>query len=197
MTKATRITASALGAYAALVALQHGYNEFIQGAFTPVGLMFNAIGPPCQAESIYHACYPAISVLPNLRIAGAVTILLSVVMLVWAGFFVHRKYGHWILAGISIALLLTGGGFIPPFTGIAASLAGAGIGSQRRAGPSRFQAFLATLWPWILIAFFGEVILEMLLGTIANDFVLGLGVFPLFLNFALLWLSVFSARAHD
>ncbi|MBN1668214.1 MAG: hypothetical protein JW862_14070, partial [Anaerolineales bacterium] len=61
MTKALRITTAFLGLYAGLIAIQHGIFEIMQGSHAPDGLLFNAIGPPCQSEAVWHACFPAMT----------------------------------------------------------------------------------------------------------------------------------------
>ena len=65
-----RVTTAFLGLYAGLIAIQHGIFESLQGSRAPDGLMFNAIGPPCQSEAVWHACFPAMTLIPNLFTTG-------------------------------------------------------------------------------------------------------------------------------
>jgi hypothetical protein len=63
--RSLRITTAFLGVYAGLIAIQHGIFEILQGSRAPDGLMFNAIGPPCQPEAVWHACFPAMTLIPE------------------------------------------------------------------------------------------------------------------------------------
>jgi hypothetical protein len=114
-----RVTTSFLGLYAGLIAIQHGIFEILQGSRAPAGLMFNAIGPPCQSEMVWHACFPAMTLIPNLLVTGIAAVVMGATLMLWSLFFVPRRYGNWILGILSILLLLVGGGFVPVFIGVA------------------------------------------------------------------------------
>jgi hypothetical protein len=86
-----RVTTAFLGIYAGLIAIQHGIFEILQGSRAPGSLLFNAIGPPCQAEAVWHACFPAMTLIPNLLITGIAAILVGLGMAVWAVMFVGRR----------------------------------------------------------------------------------------------------------
>jgi len=51
---AARIVASALGVFAGLFGMEHGYFETLQGNVAPGGIYLLAIGPPCQANTVWH-----------------------------------------------------------------------------------------------------------------------------------------------
>jgi hypothetical protein len=53
-----------------LIAFQHDVFAMLQGCRLPDDLIFNAIGPPCQPETVWHACFPTITLIPNLIITG-------------------------------------------------------------------------------------------------------------------------------
>jgi hypothetical protein len=110
--------------------------------------MFNAIGPPCQPEAVWHACFPAITLIPNLLVTGIAAVVIGATFMLWALFFVQSRYAGWILAILSILLLLVGGGFVPVFIGMVAAGAGRGLG--RTSARPRLP-FLAALWPWTLV----------------------------------------------
>ena len=118
MTKALRLTIAFLGLYAGLIAIQHGIFESLQGSRPPGGLMFNAIGPPCQADAVWHACFPAMTLIPNLFVSGIAAILVGLGLAIWAAFFVGRKRGGLILGALSILALLVGGGFVLYFAAL-------------------------------------------------------------------------------
>jgi hypothetical protein len=55
----TRIVASILGILAGLLGLIYGYLETLQGNVAPRGIIILVMGPPCQANRVWHDCYPA------------------------------------------------------------------------------------------------------------------------------------------
>jgi len=63
--KSAKVAASILGAYAGLLGVEHGIFETLQGSTAPDGIMINALGAPCEAETVWHACYPALTLVPN------------------------------------------------------------------------------------------------------------------------------------
>jgi len=127
MRKATKTAASWLGVVAGIAGFEHGYFEFLQGNTPTPGLAFPSWGPPCVPEEIWHNCEPAMSILPNLLITGILAMLLSVALIVWAGWFVQRKHGGWVQLALSVLLLLFGGGFFPPIIAFVGGVAGTQI----------------------------------------------------------------------
>lgn len=144
------LTTTLLGIYAGLIAIQHGIFEILQGSTAPDGLMFNAIGPPCQAEMVWHACFPAMTLIPNLLVTGVVAVVIGTTLMLWALFFVQYRYGGWILGILSILLLLVGGGFVPVFIGMAAAVTAGRLGSPVSTGRMGWR-FVSALWPWPLV----------------------------------------------
>jgi protein-S-isoprenylcysteine O-methyltransferase Ste14 len=166
-----RITASFLGIYAGLITIQHGIFEIMQGGRSPERLFFHAIGPPCQPENAWHACFPAMTMIPDLLVTGIASVLAGLGMAVWAAVFIRRKCGGFVLVLLSLLALLVGGGFVPVFIGIVS--AATNRGPVRIPARNRF-AFLAVVWPWPLILmtlwlpgswllghFFGPVMLSL------------------------------------
>lgn len=143
-----RVTVTFLGVYAGLIAVQHGIFATLQGSRAPDGLMFNAIGPPCQPGAVWHACFPAMTLIPNLLVTGVTAALVGLVIAIWATAFVGRKRGGLVLGTLSLLALLVGGGFVPVFIGLIAAIASRGLG--RPPAPPRLP-FLAALWPWPLV----------------------------------------------
>jgi protein-S-isoprenylcysteine O-methyltransferase Ste14 len=146
------ITTGFLGGYAGLIAMQHGIFEILQGSHAPPGLLFNAIGPPCQADAVWHACFPALTLIPNLLVTGVAAVVGRFGDLCRLGARLYRSTvarRAWILgASCPCWLLLVGGGFVPVFIGLVAAVAGS-LGRS----PARLPrlAFLAALWPWPLV----------------------------------------------
>jgi hypothetical protein len=82
MRKATQIVAASFGFIAGIAGLEHGYFEFLQGNARPVSLMFASMGSPCVPERIWHACEPAITILPNYMITGILTVILGLLTMI-------------------------------------------------------------------------------------------------------------------
>jgi len=145
--RAAQVTALGMGVYAGLLGIIHGICEMMQGFAAPEGLVFYAIGPPCQPDAVWHGCLPAMTVLPCLFCTGLVTVLIGALMAVWSVFGVRRRGGGIGLLLLSALMLLSGGGFVAPFTG---ALAGAGA-LRRGKGQPVEKAYPAKLWPWPLV----------------------------------------------
>jgi hypothetical protein len=127
MRRATRITASALGLFAGFGGPEHGYFQIQQGHVRPDGLFIASIGPPCDPEQVWHLCEPAMTVIPSFLVTGIVATLVGVITMIWAVAFIQRRLGWLVMILLSVALLLTGGGLVPPLFGIGAGVI-AGVG---------------------------------------------------------------------
>jgi hypothetical protein len=202
LNKATRITASILGIYAALLGIEHGVFETLQGNAATDGLMINAIGPPCQADTVWHACFPALTVIPNYAATGIAAIIAGLAVSIWAAAFVQRKHGALILIALSILMALVGGGFVPTFAGIIAGVAGSRIHAPlnwwRAHRSGGLLRFLARLWPWPLVILAAWLAGGWILGHFFNQVMMNL-VFILFLciDLGLPILAVLAGCAHD
>jgi hypothetical protein len=201
MRDALRLTASALGFYAGLLGIEHGIFEMLQGSIKPTGLLIQAMGPPCRPEAVWHACFPAMTLIPNIAATGFVAILVGLSIMVWSLGFVHRARGGMILIPLLVLLLLVGGGFVPPFIGVVAAIAGFGINaslSRWRSLPAGVLRFLAALWPWDLILLLLWFSASWILGYALPHLMLTIGVLLFFLfDLALPVLAVLSACAFE
>jgi protein-S-isoprenylcysteine O-methyltransferase Ste14 len=148
--RSLRITAAFLGFYAGLLAIQHGIFEVMQGSYPTGGLIFNAIGPPCQPEAVWHACFPAMSLIPNLLVTGITAMLVGLGLAVWAVAFVGRWRGGLVLGALSLLALLVGGGFVPVFIGMVAAVTASRLRLPASPG-RRGWCIVSTLWPWPLV----------------------------------------------
>lgn len=198
MRKATKTVATWFGVTAGIAGLEHGYFETLQGNTRPVALAFPSWGPQqCDPAKIWHACEPAMSILPNFLITGILAMLLSLAIIVWSGWFVQRRQGGLVLILLSIALLLFGGGFFPPIIALVGGLAGTQINRPLSGRPTTLTRFVARLWPWTLVIFVSWTLGQFPVGYFFNDFLKGIMYFSLLLILTSLPLSVYTAYAHD
>ena len=197
MRKATKTVAMWFGIAAGIAGLEHGYFEILQGNTRPASLAFPSMGLPCDPAVIWNACEPAMSILPNFLLTGALAMLLGLTMIVWSAAFVQRKHGGLVLILLSMALLLFGGGFFPPLIGIIGGAAGTRINRPVSGNPGRVTRFAAKLWPWPLVVLMVWLLGQFPVGHFFNDFLKGIMGFGLLLILAMLPLSVYAAYAHD
>lgn len=202
MRSARWLAASALGVYAGLLGAQHGAFETVQGADRPDGLIINAIGPPCQREMVWHACLPAMTVIPSYLVTGILAVVLGLGIIVWSARFVQRQRGGLVLILLSIALLLVGGGFVAPFIGVIAGATGAAIGAPlrwwRTRVPDPTLRLLSVLWPWTLIVLLIWFPGAWVLGGLAAPIMTRLsGLLFFAFDLALPLLTPLAALAHD
>lgn len=149
MNRSLRITTAFLGVYAGLLAAMHGLFAVMQGSRALDRLMFNAIGSPCQPDEVWHACFPAMTLLPNLLVTGITAIIIGLGMVVWAAAFVRRRRSGLVLGALSLLALLVGGGFVPVFIGLVATVTGRLRGAPVKSGGAGWR-ILSTVWPWPL-----------------------------------------------
>lgn len=201
MNRATRTAASFLGIYAGLLSMEHSFFEIQQGSLPIGGLVINAIGPPCEPDRVWHACLPALTLIPNYLITGILALLAGLAVMVWAVGFVQRERGGVLLILLSIVMLLVGGGFVSSFIGIIAGAAGTRIYAPLtwwRARPPSFLRLLAMLWPWAAIVLAIWFPSAWILGYFFNQTMLNLsGMLFLIFDLGLPLLVVFSGFAAD
>lgn len=197
MRRATRILAAALGVFAGFGGPEHGIFEIMQGNVRPEGIFIASMGPPCNPEEVWHACEPAMTIIPNFLVTGILAVIIGIATMVWAAFFVHRRRGGLVLILLSIALLLVGGGLFPPLIGIVAGAVGTRINAPVTRRPSRLTGLLARLWPWALIAFLAWTLGQFVVGHFFNEWLLNSGFLVPILILGLMIVAIVSAFARD
>lgn len=196
---ATRTTATVLGLLAALTGIEHGLGEITQGSERPPGVVFESwprvsAFDPLEGE-------PVMSLIPNLLVTGVLAVTVAVLIGVWSVRYLDRRHGGAVLVGLSVLLLLVGGGFGPPLLGTLAGL----FAFRAAARPHRLAGALtrqvARAWPWPLVVavvcFLGLVPAVPLLYAVAGvDSATLVGVLTIgaFLGTGL---AMWTARAHD
>lgn len=189
-----------VGLVTAFAGAEHGVGELTQP---------NTSAPSLFIESWPHVAAfeplggePAMTLIPDLRLAGIATVVCSLV-LAWRVVRVRaRRRDGWKLLGLSVVLLLVGGGFGPPLIGLGlgyALLRSATVplarspGAVRRALGRRWRQLLGLTATSFLALFPGLVLLRW---STAVD---GSWI-PAILSpaaFTGLVLTLMAARAHD
>ena len=87
---ATRVVASSIGIIGGLAGTVHGFFEILQGSAKPGNIVINAIGPAQQLwpEATLHA----FTIIPNFFIAGVCAVIVGLLIAIWSGAFIDRKY---------------------------------------------------------------------------------------------------------
>jgi hypothetical protein len=195
--RATRITAALLGVFAGIGGPEHGVFEIMRGNVWPRGLIITSMGPPCNPEEVWHACEPAMTVIPNFLVTGVLATIVGVITMVWAAAFVHKKRGGVILIALSVALLLVGGGLFPPVIGVVAGITGMWINTPITREPTRLSGFLAGLWPWPLVVFYVWTFGQFVVGHFFNELMMKSGLISPLTIIGLMGLTTASAFGYD
>jgi len=155
LNSSTRAVASTLGVLVGLAGIEHGFFELLQGNVAPSDIMIDAIGPGQRFWE--YGVERALTIIPNFFITGILAMAFGVLVTIWAGMFIDRKYAAWVLMLLSIMLWLVGGGFAPIFMSILAIITATRINKPlqwwRAHLPASIRGFLAKLWPWSVISF--------------------------------------------
>jgi len=157
-----------MGAIVAVAGFEHGLGELLQGPVAPGGLVILS-----WPHSEFYASLggePAMTLIPNLAASGLLTMALSAALFVWVVWFVGRRYSALVIASLSVALLLVGGGFGPPVLGLILAAAATRVRSDlpwwRERCPVQLRESLSAAWPLLLA---GSIVawLAMLFGVAA------------------------------
>ncbi len=178
---ALKKTSTALGIYASLVGMEHGIFQILRSDLKPSGLLIYAIGPACDPELVWHGCFPALTVLPSYPASGIAAILISLYLLVWVTELSDTPHAARMITLFSILLLPFGGGFVPVYIGLLASLSFALHASGQRLrinSPSNITMLFSRLWRPALIVFLVWFPLSWVFGYFFNSLMLSSG--PLF-----------------
>lgn len=165
---ATRTVVAALGLVAAFAGLEHGVGELTQPSTDPGSLFIESWPHVAAFEPLSGE--PAMTLIPDLWVSGAVTIISSLALGWWALRAGAHPRDGWLLLGLSVVLLVVGGGFGPPLLGLVLSIAlmrAASArplvrtpGTVRRALARRWQHLLAITVSGFLALFPGGVLLR-------------------------------------
>lgn len=197
---ATVTTVRVFGVLAAFTGVEHGVGEITQGSVAPAAVVFESWPHVAAFEPLDGE--PAMSLVPHLLVSGVLSVLVALVLGVVALLHPHRRHSGPLLVGLSLLLLLVGGGFGPPVLGVLAGLLATRVhASPSGRPPGPVTRFGAGLWPWPLLAatasFLGLVpgtaLLYAATGTDSPTLVAVLTVGA----FASTALAMWTARARD
>jgi hypothetical protein len=200
---ALRVVASTFGVLAGLGGMWHGVGEVMQGNVTPNGIEIESWTRGPIATNMGGE--PGMTLIPNLLITGLLCIVVSLSVVAWAGVLVRKKKGGLVLIFLSVAMLITGGGFGPPLIGILAGVAGIGINRPltwwRIHISANVRLFLAGLWPWVsgicalsgVLLVLGSLILVYFFNVNNPDFF----VMNFFFTILALLITILTAIAYD
>lgn len=195
---ATRVTIAVLGSLVGLAGVEHGIGEIRQGPVAPDGVYIMS-WPEAEAMEILSG-EPAMTLIPNLLVTGVLAVAAGLTVIAWSIWFAHRRHGGVALMGLSVLLLLVGGGIAPPIMGLIVGAVATRISTAPRRPVGRTGRALATLWPWFLagavVGYLGLVPgmpLASLAGLANEWLVIGLAMFA-FTNLAL---ALTAARTSD
>ena len=104
----TRVLVTMLGIFLSIAGSIHGYFEVLQGNKSTNGILIQAIGKDYQNWE--YGGEEAITIIPNFLITGLITITISIILLFWTLFFIHKNYGSSVFLLLNILSFLTGGG---------------------------------------------------------------------------------------
>jgi hypothetical protein len=122
-----RVVTSIVGIIAGCLGAMHGYFEILQRNVAINGFLIDAkTGNSISMELIAsgQTREPAVTIIPNFLITGVIAIIFSIIIIVWATFFIQKKNGGLFLILLSVILFLFGGGFVPAVTGIIGGIIG-------------------------------------------------------------------------
>lgn len=177
--KASRVAATTFGVLAGLGGLWHGIGEVRQGNIATGSIYINSWAEGPIATNMGGE--PGMTIVPNFLVTGLLCIAVSLAVIVWAAAMVQRKRGGIILIGLSIGMMLVGGGFGPPLIGILAGVSGTRVNSPLslwRTRTAKTQRFMAKVWPLAFVVgaasgillVIGSVILVYFFGDNNADF---------------------------
>ncbi len=203
--RATKTVASTFGVLVGLAGIQHGVFEILQGNVVIDDFLIDAIGP--KQKFWEYATETALTIIPNYLVTGISAVIFGLLVTMWAGVFIDKKYGAWIFGLLASILWLVGGGFAPIlmalFGFVAATRINAPLKWWRKHLP--LKSFLARIWPWSIIiyvlvfvlgveiAIFGYPLLWLFDASVTYTI-----QWTLALIMVVLWpVSIITALAHD
>ncbi len=198
MINARRLFIAVMGSVMGAAGVEHGVGELLQGGTVPQEVMIQSWPESPFFQSLGGE--PALTILPDLRLTGALAVVFSLLFAGWAIFAAARKHGGAVLILLAVPMLLFGGGIFPP-------VLGACIGAAATQRPPRpwqitgLRRWFGKAWRWIfmmccvawLALFPGVAVLDYFFGV--NDTKITLTAMAA--AFGSLILAYWSGIQHD
>ncbi|HET6714415.1 MAG TPA: hypothetical protein VFI59_11990 [Actinomycetota bacterium] len=195
---ATRIVVTTFGILAALAGIEHGIGEILQGPGAPDGLMIRS-WPDAEAMEVLQG-EPALTVIPDLLVAGVLTVLVAAATAIWSVTSADRRSRGIGLIVLSAVLLVVGGGFGPALVLVILGIAATRVDVVPRRPPGPVWQVTARAWPWFTAAgavgYLGLMPGTVVLSTLGFESA-GLTVGLSLLAFGGLVGALITARARD
>ena len=174
MKNATSLVSSTFGVIVGIAGFEHGVGEMLQGNVTPAAP--SILSWPNSSIFKILGGEPAMTILPNLTLAGILTILMSIGIIIFSVGFIQKKFASLVMVFLSILLLLAGGGYAPPVLGVVTAIGALLIHTPIRWLKANLPGIVlrgsSRLWPWVFgicltlwfYLFPGSIILSFLFG---------------------------------
>ena len=153
--RATKIVASTFGVLVGLAGIEHGIFEMLHGNIATTDFMIDAIGSHQKVWE--YASETALTIIPNFLISGIFAVIFGLLVTIWSGTFIDKKYGAWIFGLLTVILWLVGGGFAPIFMAVFSFVAATRIRTPLTWWRNHLSVgiimYLAKLWAWSIIIY--------------------------------------------
>jgi len=109
------------GVLVGLAGIDHGVFEILRGHQPPGDILIEAMGS--EQRFWEYGTEPALTIIPSYLVTGILSIMIGILVIIWAVAFIDRTYEAGMLMALCILLFLVGGGFAPIFMSILGNLA--------------------------------------------------------------------------
>jgi len=167
-----KVSTIVLITYSAIIGLIHGVGEILQAGNKSNSNLIYALAV-ADPDKVWHAGLPAYSMISDFLISGIITVLISIIIVIFANFLIESNYFK-ICPLLFILLFLFGGGFVPPFIGIISSTYYVikRKSKMKNKQPSLLRKLIAKLWIYLISVLVLWLPLSWLIGWIFPTFML-------------------------
>jgi hypothetical protein len=149
MNKATRTLCSTFGVIVGLIGIVYGVFEILQGNAPSGSFIIDAVG---NSKPLWPGgALTAVTVISSMLVTGIVAIFASLLVIVWAIWFIPLKYGGFVFMLLAIEQLLVGGGIgqiiLAFLIWLLATRINAPLTWWRTRPSAQLKRILAGLWP--------------------------------------------------
>lgn len=175
--KASRIVVIVFALLCGLSGVIAGVFEIMQGNKPTGGLIISIIGPEYSMWDTYDASelmetYSALTIIPNFLLTGILAILVSISVIFWSIYGVHRKWGAWVFLLLSILQFMVGASFVLDMailTFLVSLLINKPLTWWNRILPKKLKKVLAGLFPTSIVLYIIIAILLLMFTILGAD----------------------------